>query len=262
MEIRPGIDLANLTDVGCERENNEDYYCYVEPEDEAIYSKRGRLAIIADGMGGYEGGQIASRIAVEAVREAYLKDPEQDALEALLDGFRIAHLAILDKARENATLEGMGTTCTAAAILGKDLIYAHVGDTRLYLIRGTEITQVTRDHSYVNKLLEAGMITPEEAKNHPQRNVLMMALGSRGKVQADCPNDPMPLQPGDTLLLCTDGLSGLVSNEEMQKAVIGMPLTQACKELIELAKSRGGYDNITVQLLRVASNDLRKTSAE
>jgi len=262
MEIRPGVDLANLTDVGCERENNEDYYCYAEPEDEELYSKRGRLAVIADGMGGYEGGQIASRMAVEAVREAYLKDPEQDPVDALLEGFRNAHLAILSKARENPTLQGMGTTCVAAAILGRDLIYAHVGDSRLYLIRGSEITQITRDHSYVNKLLEAGMITPEEAKVHPQRNVLMMALGSRGKVSADCPNDPMALQAGDTLLMCTDGLSGLVSNEEMQQAVTGMPLTQACKDLIELAKSRGGYDNITLQLLRLSSNDLKKTSAE
>ena len=164
--------------------------------------------------------------------------------------------------RGRIPLEGMGTTCTAAAILGSSLIYAHVGDSRLYLIRGPDITQVSRDHSYVNKLLEAGMITPEEAKVHPQRNVLMMALGSRGQVRADCPEDPMPLHPGDTLLLCTDGLSGLVSNEEMQKAVTGMPLTQACKELIELAKSRGGYDNITVQLLRVASNNLKNTLAE
>jgi len=262
MEIRPGVDLANLTDVGCERENNEDYYCYAEPEDEEIYAKRGRLAVIADGMGGYEGGQFASRIAVENVRAAYLKDPEQDPVDALLEGFRLAHLEILGKAKENPGLEGMGTTCTAAAILGSNLIYAHIGDSRLYLIRGSEITQISHDHSYVNKLLEAGMITPEEAKVHPQRNVLMMALGARGQVRADCPNDPMPLQPGDTLLLCTDGLSGLVANEEMQKAVTDMPLTQACKELIELAKSRGGYDNITVQLLRLAGNDLKKTSAE
>src|ERR1700691_1136302 len=153
MEIRPGITLANLSDVGLVRENNEDYFCYVEPESEEEFAKRGRLAIIADGMGGYEGGQIASHMAVDIVREAYLKDPDSDPLDALLEGFRQAHMQILAKARENEVLDGMGTTCTAAVILGQNLIYAHVGDSRLYLLRGPEIFQLTRDHSYVNKMV-------------------------------------------------------------------------------------------------------------
>jgi protein phosphatase len=262
MEIRPGITLANLSDVGLVRENNEDYYCYAEPEGEEEYSKRGRLAIIADGMGGYEGGQIASHMAVDIVRETYLKDPDTDPLDALLEGFRIAHHSILSRAREDDLLEGMGTTCTAAAILGTNLVYAHVGDSRLYLLRGPNIFQITRDHSYVNKMVEAGMLTPEEAQNHPQKNVLMMALGASKEIRADCPAEPVPLQPGDTLLMCTDGLSGLVSDAEFQEAVNGKPLEQACKDLIELAKSRGGHDNITVQLLRVASDNLRKTLIE
>ncbi|MGB6199817.1 MAG: Stp1/IreP family PP2C-type Ser/Thr phosphatase [Candidatus Acidiferrales bacterium] len=259
MEIRPGIALANLSDIGLVRENNEDYFCYVEPEGEEEFAKRGRLAIIADGMGGYEGGQIASHMAVEIVRDTYLKDLEADPLDALLEGFRIAHNSILAKAHENDELEGMGTTCTAAVILGTNLIFAHVGDSRLYLLRGPEIFQVTRDHSYVNKMVEAGMLTAEEAEHHPQKNVLMMALGASKEIRADCPAEPVPLQPGDTLLMCTDGLSGLVSNEEFQQAVNGKPLEQACKELIELAKLRGGHDNITVQLIRMASDNMRKT---
>lgn len=265
MEIRPGIALANLSDVGCVRENNEDYYCYAEPEGEEEYAKRGRLAIIADGMGGYEGGQIASHMAVEIVREAYLKDAkdsDNDPLDALLEGFRVAHQQILAKARESDFLDGMGTTCTAAVILGSNLIYAHVGDSRLYLLRGPDIFQITRDHSYVNKMVEAGMLTPEEAEHHPQKNVLMMALGASKEIRADCPAEPVALLPGDTLLMCTDGLSGLVSNEEMQLNVNGKPLEQGCKDLIELAKSRGGHDNITVQLLRVASDSIRKTMVE
>jgi PPM family protein phosphatase len=262
MQIRPGITLANLSDVGLVRENNEDYYCYAEPDGEEEYSKRGRLAIIADGMGGYEGGQIASRMAVDIVRETYLKDLEADPLDALLEGFRIAHHTILSKAREDEVLEGMGTTCTAAAILGTNLIYTHVGDSRLYLLRGPYIFQLTRDHSYVNKMVEAGMLTPEEAQNHPQKNVLMMALGASKEIRADVPEVPMPLQPGDTLLMCTDGLSGLVSDAEFQEAVNGKALDQACKDLIELAKSRGGHDNITVQLIRMASDNMRKTMIE
>jgi serine/threonine protein phosphatase PrpC len=108
-------------------------------------------------------------------------------------------------------------------------------------------------------MVEAGMLTPEEAEHHPQKNVLMMALGASKEIRADCPAEPLPLQPGDTLLMCTDGLSGLVSNVEFQEAANGKPLDQACKELIELAKSRGGHDNITVQLIRVASDKMRKT---
>jgi len=262
MEIRPGIALANLSDVGLVRENNEDYYCYAEPEGAEEFAKRGRLAIIADGMGGYEGGQFASRIAVDTVREAYLKDLEADPLDALLEGFRLAHQRILAKARESEELEGMGTTCTALIILGTNLLFAHVGDSRLYLLRGPNIFQLTRDHSYVNKMVEAGMLTPEEAEHHPQKNVLMMALGASKEIRADCPADPLPLQPGDTLLMCTDGLSGLVSNEEMQQAVNGNALDKGCKDLIELAKSRGGHDNITVQLLRVASDSMRKTQVD
>ena len=262
MEIRPGIALANLSDVGLVRENNEDYYCYAEPEGAEEFAKRGRLAIIADGMGGYEGGQFASRIAVDTVREIYLKDLEADPLDALLEGFRLAHQRILAKARESEELEGMGTTCTALIILGTNLLFAHVGDSRLYLLRGPNIFQLTRDHSYVNKMVEAGMLTPEEAEHHPQKNVLMMALGASKEIRADCPADPLPLQPGDTLLMCTDGLSGLVSNEEMQQAVNGNALDKGCKDLIELAKSRGGHDNITVQLLRVASDSMRKTQVD
>jgi serine/threonine protein phosphatase PrpC len=262
MEIRPGITLANLSDVGLVRENNEDYFCYVEPEGEEEFAKRGRLAIIADGMGGYEGGQIASHMAVDIVRETYFKDLESEPLDALLEGFRIAHNSILSKARSDETLEGMGTTCTAVVILGTSLIYAHVGDSRLYLLRGPDIFQLTRDHSYVNKLVEAGMLTPEEAQNHPQKNVLMMALGATKEIRADCPAEPMPLEPADTLLMCTDGLSGLVSDAEFQEAANGKPLEQACKELIELAKSRGGHDNITVQLIRMASDKMRKTLIE
>jgi protein phosphatase len=262
MEIRPGIALANLSDVGLVRENNEDYYCYAEPEGAEEFAKRGRLAIIADGMGGYEGGQFASRIAVDTVREIYLKDLEADPLDALLEGFRLAHQRILAKARESEELEGMGTTCTALIILGTNLLFAHVGDSRLYLLRGPNIFQLTRDHSYVNKMVEAGMLTPEEAEHHPQKNVLMMALGASKEIRADCPADPLPLQPGDTLLMCTDGLSGLVSNEEMQQAVNGNALEKGCKDLIELAKSRGGHDNITVQLLRVASDSMRKTQVD
>jgi serine/threonine protein phosphatase PrpC len=250
MKIRPGIELGNLTDVGCHRTNNEDYYCYAEPDDDEEYRKRGRLVVVADGMGGHEGGQIASGLAVEMVRSAYFRNEPADAHDALVAAFQDAHSAIQNHAEEHPELQGMGTTCTAAALLDGHLIYGHVGDSRLYLLRNNEFSQVTRDHSYVQRLIDTGMLRAEEAKDHPDKNVLTSALGA-DTVQADFAEQPMPLQAGDTLLLCTDGLHGLVSDEEMRAAAGGLAPSEACRSLVEMAKSRGGFDNITVQIVRV-----------
>lgn len=261
MMIRPGVDVANLTDVGCQRENNEDFFCYVEPEHEDEFLRKGRLAVVADGMGGHAAGQVASRIAVETVRETYLGDSVYSPQEALIIGLRTAHDRIQREASESAELDGMGTTCTAAAIIGRNLVFAHVGDTRLYLVRNGEIRQLTHDHSYVNRLLEAGMLTPEQAREHPQRNVLITALGAGDFGPADFPAEPVPLDEGDLLLLCTDGLSGLVRNEEMLDALMRFSPSEACNRLVELAKSRGGPDNITLQVLRIGVDGSRQSAA-
>ncbi|HEV2689847.1 MAG TPA: Stp1/IreP family PP2C-type Ser/Thr phosphatase [Bryobacteraceae bacterium] len=251
MRIRPGIELANLTDTGCQREKNEDYYCYAEPDDEENFRRKGRLAIVADGMGGHEGGQVASSIAVETVRDAYLNHPADDPGEALAVAFQDAHAAILDHARAHPELHGMGTTCTAAVIRDGQLFYSHVGDSRLYQIRGFSISQLTEDHSQVGRLLREGLITPEEAAVHPERNVLTAALGMDSAVPLDFPKEPIPLEPNDVLLICTDGLHGLVGNEELLAVAGSTPPRDACQELVRMAKDRGGFDNITVQILRI-----------
>lgn len=251
MVIRPGIELGNLTDVGCHRAENQDYYCYAEPEDDQEFLDKGRLAVIADGMGGHEGGQMASRIAVERVRDAYLAQPDGDPRENLIAAFHDAHSAIQQYAREHPELEGMGTTCTCAVLRNNQLYYGHIGDSRLYLIRKGVISLVTEDHSYVQRLVRQGMITREEAAVHPERNILTAALGTQSAVPADFSQEPMPLARGDVLLLCTDGLHGLITDQELLYSASAAPAGEACQELVQTAKNRGGFDNITVQILRI-----------
>jgi serine/threonine protein phosphatase PrpC len=251
MKIRPGIELANLTDIGCARENNEDYYGYAEPESDSEFALRGRLVIIADGMGGHEGGQIASGLAVNVLRQTFLEGPAGDPAAVLASAFRSAHAAIHEHALEHPELKGMGTTCTAAVLRDGWLTYGHVGDSRLYFLRDGAIASLTRDHSYVQQLLDNGVITPEQAKVHPGRNILTSALGVESAVQAELADAPVALQPADVLLLCTDGLHGLVSDDEMAAIASTKPPRQACQDLVDLAKSRGGFDNITLQIVRI-----------
>jgi protein phosphatase len=260
MIVRPGIELANLTDPGCVRERNEDYYCYFEPDDDEAFRARGRLLVVADGMGGYDGGEIASGIAVETVRETWASGTG-DPIELLIEALGKAHAAIQDYAREHPQLAGMGTTCTAVAVIGGLLYYGHVGDTRLYLIRQGAIRRLTHDHSLVQRLVDSGVLTEEEAAQHPDRNVLVSALGMRGAVPVDVPEGGVPLEPGDTLLVSTDGLHGLVSDAELLDTVARNEPRKACQDLVQLARDRGGPDNITVQILRLAGAPTNGSSA-
>ncbi len=251
MQIRPGIELAALTDLGCQRENNEDRYSYWEPDSEQQFAAKGRLISVADGMGGYEGGQEASRIAIESVEEAYARAAGSDVQSALLAGFRAAHQKIQNYTLSHPALEGMGTTCTSAAVLGRMLYFAHVGDSRLYLVRDGVITRLTQDHSYVSRLVAHGVISSEEAEFHPQRHILTAALGAGSEVEPDVPAVPVELRPGDRLVLCTDGLWGVVGDEQIKKAVSSESPSAACRELVKMARDRGGPDNITLQVAQI-----------
>jgi serine/threonine protein phosphatase PrpC len=250
MRIRPGIELASVSDVGCQRKNNEDRYSYWEPNNEEEFLRKGRLAMVADGMGGYEGGQEASRIAVDTVEEIYASNLHNDPQTLLNAGFFAAHQRIQEQASNDPSLRGMGTTCTAIALLRNHLFYAHVGDSRLYMFRDGSISLLTRDHSYVSRLVEDGILSPEEAESHPQRHILTAALGSGAEVFPEAPPKPIALEKDDVLILCTDGLWGVVGEGDLRSAVASPP-EQACKDLVALAKQRGGPDNITVQLLKL-----------
>jgi len=251
MSIRPGIEVASLSDLGCVRENNEDSYSYWEPRSDAEFAQKGRLAVVADGMGGHEGGQEASRIAVEAIQETYADTPVADPQVLLTAGFHEAHQRIQRYAADHIKLRGMGTTATAVVILANRLYYAHVGDSRLYRITKDQVTRLTHDHSYVGRLVESGVISAEEAEAHPQRNILTAALGAGAEVAVENPEAAILLKPADTLVLCTDGLWGQLTDGELQRTVLQNPPATACRALVNLARERGGPDNITVQVLRV-----------
>jgi serine/threonine protein phosphatase PrpC len=262
MEIRDGIELANLSDVGCERDNNEDYFCYFEPDGEAAFLRKGRLAVVADGMGGEEGGEIASRLAVDAVRETYLARPEPDPQQCLIHAFQAAHEAILECVRQHPELQSMGTTCTAVAITDGHAHFAHIGDSRLYLIRGSSLLRLTHDHTAISKLIEQGVISPADADTHPQRHILTAALSARRDVSADFSPYPVSLQSGDVLVLCTDGLWAQITDDELLSIVRGSTATEACRELVRLAKARGGPDNITVQILRITAGERKDPGSQ
>jgi protein phosphatase len=250
---KPGIEAASLTDVGRQRSNNEDSYLYWEPDSDDDFLVKGRLAVVADGMGGYEGGQEASRLAVETVRSTYDNAFDGDAQDTLLHAFEIAHQNIQRFALEHPQFYGMGTTCTALSIVDRQLCFAHVGDSRLYLVRAGTISRLTRDHSYVGRLVESGIVRSEDAESHPQRHILTAALGSGRDVTPHIPDQPFPLERGDTLLLCSDGLWGVVGDLDLAHIAQTNPPAEACRKLVNLALERGGPDNITVLVLRVSS---------
>jgi PPM family protein phosphatase len=251
MRIRDGVEPAGMSDVGCQRRNNEDCYAYWESASDLEYESKGRLAIVADGMGGHEGGQEASRIAVQTIQQVYAETPDSDPKSLLAVAFREAHKRIHSYAAEHPQLRGMGTTATAIVLLSRQLYYSHVGDSRLYLVRAGKASRLTHDHSYVSRLVEDGVITSEEAEMHPQRHILTTALGAGPEFSLDAPEHPIALEAGDVLVLCTDGLWGLLTELEVAQTATDNRPAEACRVLVEMAKQRGGPDNITVQVLRI-----------
>jgi PPM family protein phosphatase len=225
-----------LTDVGNFRKVNEDYIDYYTDETKRIY-------VIADGMGGHNAGEIASKLAVENTISflnsmSNLEDLEESIRKAVLD----SNLKIYELSKSKTDLNGMGTTLTACLIKGDDMVIAHVGDSRCYVIKNKAISQVTKDHSLVQQLLDEGSITESEADNHPNRNIITRALGTNSTVDVDVIK--MDIKCIEKVILCTDGLSNLISEQELYDIV--MKSDDCCAELIELSKSRGTKDNISV----------------
>jgi PPM family protein phosphatase len=245
--------MASLTDVGRQRTNNEDSYLYWEADSDEDFARKGRLAIVADGMGGYEGGQEASHLAVETVRHVYDSAFADDPQKTLVAALITAHANIQRYAMDHPEFQGMGTTCTALSIVGSQLHFAHIGDSRLYLVRGATIERLTRDHSYVGRLVETGIVRSEDAESHPQRHILTAALGSGREVDPDYPACPLDLEDGDRLLLCTDGLWSVVADHEIASVVRANSPAESCVALIKMALDRGGPDNVTVLILRFSS---------
>ncbi len=254
MRIRPDVELANLTDLGIRREQNEDYFLYIEPESDEEFAAKGRLLLVADGMGGHNGGEVASGIAAAALRGAFLSANGEDPTTVLVRGFSQAQQEIIARGREAGNLNGMGTTCTAVILRNGELSYGHIGDSRLYLLREGILTQLTEDHTLVHQLVKGGALSKEEAAAYEQKNVLTAALGMRSEaVPADFSETPLPLEPGDTLIVSSDGLHGLIADGEIAQITDSKSPNDACHALLNLAIERGAPDNITVQILRVVT---------
>ena len=248
------VEVSAGTDVGLRRQHNEDSHGIWQPGDPGTLESRGVLLVVADGMGGSQAGEVASRIAVQTVIRVY-QESSGDPLDDLANAVAAANAAVHGESTSRPDLAGMGTTCTAVVVQGLDLLYAHVGDSRAYVSRGGRIRQVTHDHSLVAQMVREGQLTPEQAKTDPRRNVVTRSVGVGPEVEIDCDRMDSALEPGDTLLICTDGLHGLVTDDELADIANGNDLETACHEAIDRANERGGPDNITVVLARIEDGE-------
>jgi serine/threonine protein phosphatase PrpC len=243
------LDLvtAAQSDVGRARPHNEDWVQYYVPPDPQQLAQKGAIYLVADGMGGHQAGEVASRGAAEAVIAQYYSDVTHDVATSLVRAYHAANQLIHTQAQEDPSRSGMGTTMVAAVILGRRVYVANVGDSRAYLINHRGINQITEDHSWVEEQVRAGMLTAEQARRHPQRNLVTRALGSKPSVEVDLFEGE--IGAGDTLLLCSDGLTGRVQDQEIAAIVRGNSPQEATRRLVALANERGGNDNITVLLV-------------
>jgi len=241
-----------LSDVGCVRELNEDSGACIQPDNPELRASKGSLILVADGMGGHSAGEVASRLAVDIITRIYYEDAG-DPQSALKKAFREANREIHKAAEKDESKTGMGTTCTALVLQNGTAISAHVGDSRLYLVRRQAIYLMTEDHSAVMEMVKAGLITIEQARHHPNKNVILRAMGSHPEVEVSSWNAPLPVRGGDRFVLCSDGLYDLVEDDEIKERVAERDPHSACETLIGLARERGGYDNITVGVIAVES---------
>lgn len=253
---------AGATDVGRKRSGNEDSYEIWVSDGLAHEHIADTLIVVCDGMGGSNAGEVASRMAAETVVRSFADYDGEDAVEGLTHAIESANAEVHEQSRTRTELNGMGTTCTAVALKGDVVFLAHVGDSRAYLVREKRIRQLTSDHSLVAQLVARHQISPEEARTDPRRNVVTRSVGVAPTVEVDAMRLEDHLQRGDTLLVCSDGLHGQVSDEDMARLASEDSLDRACVDLISLANQFGGPDNITVAMARLApSGDAEPVAA-
>lgn len=247
------LQVAQHTDVGCRRSVNEDNLLTVLPEDPQIFKSKGALFVVADGMGGHTHGDRASELAVNAVREAYYQHDDSNVASSLAWAIKHANALVYGEnvARSDAldVKAGMGTTCIAAVLQGQALTVGNVGDSRVYVVHRGQIRQISQDHSLVARLVREGVITAEQANHHAQRNVIYRSLGTQPEVEVDLFEEHV--EEGDTLILCTDGLTGLVGDEEILRIVESFEPQESVRQLIARANAAGGPDNITAVVVLV-----------
>jgi protein phosphatase len=243
------IDSFADTDTGLVRHENEDSVLLYFPPDHTTLGEKGVLAIVADGVGGSSGGKVASSTAISVIRDHYYSS-EGDVLLSLNEAVKAANREIFAKAAKDPSCQGMASTCTALILRGDEGFLCHTGDSRAYLLRGGVLRQITEDHTLVGRLLSDGLITAEAAARHPQKNIIVRALGSEREIAPDMFH--IFFERNDVVFLCSDGLHGLVTDDEIATLLSDLPTTEAGRSLVESAKEKGGTDNISVVILKIS----------
>lgn len=238
------MEIGVKTDVGIVRDNNQDAYYVSSNKDYPLF-------IIADGMGGHKAGEIASEMAIEIISKNLSNHlisssvADEDIKDRIQDSISEANNKIYKKSMEDEKYSGMGTTVTLAFIADDKIFIGHVGDSRAYLLRNSILSQITEDHSLVEELIRNGSISKEEARYHPQRNIITRAVGTSMAIKADVIVES--ICKNDILLLCTDGLTNMVDDNQIKDFLINSEdIQKSCEELVKLSNNKGGFDNITV----------------
>lgn len=242
------MKFAAKTDKGMVRETNEDSCNIISG-----YPGIPVMFIIADGMGGHNSGEVASKTAVDHISNIVIQNPDYFSVNtdipiAVSNLIKEANQLVYDKSMEHPGNNGMGTTLIVAVVIGRTMYIGHVGDSRLYLIRSRKLVQITSDHSYIEEMVRNGSLTREEADNHPRKNIITRALGCSNDLQIDM--YVCEIVERDSFLLCTDGLTNMLSDEEITRIVLRHSPVEACDELVKAANSKGGDDNITVIVIK------------
>jgi protein phosphatase len=243
---------AMRTDTGLVRTLNEDSVAWVTPHDDDTATNRGSLALVADGMGGHAAGEVASALAADVVRRLYY-DLDGPIPQVLASAFAAANRAIIEYAQEHPECRGMGTTCTVLAFRDSQAWLAHIGDSRAYLLRDRHLIQLSEDQTLVAKMVSEGTITQAEADQSPMHNVILQALGTTANIKPMIGAKGLPLQSGDVLILCSDGVSNMVPDGKIAEVASRLPPQEACDALIEAALAAGGHDNASLGVFSVTT---------
>ena len=242
-----------VTDVGQQRKVNQDYLYYTIDK----IGNLPNLFLVADGMGGHKAGDMASKYTVESFVRLVSETIQKDPILILSDNVKTVNTLLINKAAESEDYKGMGTTLVAATLQDNVLRIANVGDSRLYVINQEDITQITRDHSLVEEMVRLGEVRKEDAKDHPDKNIITRAVGVLPEVIADF--FEISLKPGDEILMCSDGLTNMIEDDEIRQIVLGQrDIVEKAEKLVETANRNGGKDNITVVLIEPFSDEVKE----
>ena len=248
------IEASFLSDTGPARQANEDSAAVVVPTDSSILADKGVLIIVADGMGGHRAGGLASSTAVTEIADLFYRN-SGSLEEVLTSAFQEANHRIFDQTRRDHELDGMGTTCTALVVREGLAYSAHVGDSRIYLIRGGCAYRMTEDHSATMQMVDMGLLTLDEASRHQHRNVILRAMGTQPTLDVAVWREPFPVRAGDCFVLCSDGLYEVLSDDEIATlSMAGTTAEEACRALLDAALARDCRDNVTAAVVRTAAN--------